>query len=150
MNRRRFLALSGLVGVTAAAGCFHDTEEAPEAPEYGEWFGNTDNFDGFVDRTDRDTVAVLVGAGEQGLLFDPPAITATPGTTVRWEWTGKGGAHNVQQPDEDWKNPEGTVSEEGHTWDRTFDSPGTHRYECWPHTGLGMRGAVFVNVHAEG
>jgi halocyanin-like protein len=150
MDRRRFIALAGGVGATGLAGCLGgDGGDPPEEPRPGDWFRPTDNYDEFEDMTDRDTVDVLVGAGEEGLLFDPPAVTVTSGTTLRFEWTGNGGLHNIQDPDENWENPAGLVGEEGHSWERSFDSAGTQRYECRPHSSLGMRGAVFVDASAE-
>lgn len=147
MNRRRFVALTGALGLAGVAGCLGD--EAPEEPEYDGWFANVDNFEGFVDRTDEDPVTVLVGAGDRGWQFEPAAITIRPGTTVTWEWTGEGGDHNVEHRDNDWENPEGTVAEAGHTWERAFSRPGTHLYSCWPHDGVGMRGGIFVDAHVE-
>lgn len=147
VTRRQFVVLAGGLTTMAVAGCLDD--DSPEEPEYGDWFDNTDNFDGFEDRTGEGTVTVLVGTGERGWQFDPPAIAVAPGTVVRFEWTGRGGDHNVEHADSDWQNPAGLVVEEGHTWEREFDEPGTHRYLCWPHDELGMRGAVFVDAGAE-
>lgn len=148
MDRRRFIALAGSVGATGVAGCLGGDGggDPPAEPEPGDWFGPTDNYDGFEDMTDQETVTVRVGAGGDGWLFDPPAVTVTPGTVLSYEWTGNGGLHNVQDSDENWENPEGLVSDEGHTWERSFDDSGTQRYECRPHSTLGMRGAVFVDA----
>lgn len=145
MQRRHFVALA--IATISVSGCLGD-DEAPTEPEYGDWFAGVPHFDGFEDYTDRNEVTVLVGTGEQGVLFDPPAITVTPGTDVVFEWTGDGGQHNVEEADGDWQNPEGLVEEAGHSWTRTFDDPGTHRYKCWPHAGAGMKGAVFVDAHS--
>ena len=147
MDRRQFVVLVAGVGLSGVAGCLGDDD--PEQPEYGDWFDNVDNFDGFEDRTDEDPVTVLVGAGERGWQFDPPAITVRPGTTVIWEWTGDGGDHNVEHEGGDWENPGGTISEAGHTWEREFSESGTHLYTCWPHDGIGMRGGIFVDAHVE-
>jgi len=150
MERRRFIVLAGGAGTTGLAGCLGGGGgDTPAEPEPGDWFRPTDNYDGFEDVTGQETVTVLVGAGEDGWLFDSPAVTVTPGTAIRFEWTGSGGLHNVQDPDEGWENPDGLVSEAGHAWERRFDSPGTHRYRCRPHSSLGMRGAVFVDGSAE-
>ena len=148
MNRRKFVATIGGAGTVAIAGCLGG-DDPPEEPEVGDWFGPTRNYDGFEDRTDEDEITVLVGTGERGWEFDPPAITVREGTTIVFEWTGRGGDHNVEHADDDWQNPQGLVSEEGHTWSRTFNSPGTHKYTCWPHEHQGMRGAIFVDAYAE-
>ncbi len=148
MDRRRFVVLLGAAGIAPGGGCL-GRDDPPDEPAYGDWFDNVRNFEGFVDRTDRDPVTVLVGTGDRGWQFDPAAVSVAPGTTVVWEWTGRGGDHNVEHRDTDWENPGGTVAEEGHTWEREFTEPGTHLYTCWPHDGLGMRGGVFVDAHAQ-
>lgn len=148
MRRRQLIATIGVTGAVALAGCIGDGE-TPTEPEYGEWFGNTDNFDGFEDYTDTERVTVLVGTGDPAFQFDPPAIGVSPGTTVVFEWTGAGGDHNVEAENKGWNNPNGTLDEAGHTWERTFDSAGTHLYKCWPHEEVGMKGAIFVDAKGE-
>lgn len=149
MRRRTFVAAAIAVAVEAPlAGCLGG-DEPPEEPEYDDWFGNVDEFDGFEDRTGADEVTVRVGAGDHGFRFDPPAVTTTPGTTVAFEWTGRGGEHNVQERDGAWENPEGLVSGAGHVWRREFTEPGTHLYECWPHRSQGMKGGIFVDAHVD-
>ncbi|MFW6449260.1 MAG: halocyanin domain-containing protein, partial [Halobacteriota archaeon] len=107
-----------------------------------------DHYDGFEDRTGEDPVTVRVGAGEHGFRFDPPAISVATGTTVVFEWVDAVNEHNVEAEDGSWQNPEGLLDEVGHTYERTFEDPGTHRYKCWPHAGQGMKGAVFVEPEA--
>jgi len=109
------------------------------------WFGDVDNYDGtVVDTTGRGEVAVTVGAEGNGgaFAFDPPAVRVAVGTTVVWEWTGDGGQHNVV--DEDGGFESDLTAEEGHTFERTFEEPGTYRYACTPHRGVGMKGAIVV------
>lgn len=148
MDRRSVLVGAGVAGLTIlTAGCLGD-DDPPEEPVVNGWFNGVDNYDGFEDMTDQSEVTVLVGTGSAGFEYDPPAITIAPGTTVVFEWTGKGGDHNVEHRDGDWENPEGVVSRAGHTWEREFTEPGTHRYLCWPHEGVGMKGAIFVDAYA--
>jgi halocyanin-like protein len=66
----------------------------------------------------------------------------SPETTVVWEWTGEGGAHNVVAEDESFESE--LLSEYGETFEYTFSEPGTVRYYCGPHKSLGMKGAVVV------
>lgn len=146
MHRRSYLALFG-GGVAAFSGCLSG-DDPPESPAPNGWFDGVSNYDGFEDRTGSDEVTVEVGAGENGYRFEPPAITVAPDTTVVFEWTGDGGGHNVEHPDGDWENPEGVVESDEHTYERSFSEPGTHRYRCWPHEGIGMKGAVFVDASA--
>lgn len=147
MRRRRYLSGLG-AAITALAGCLGG-DDPPDEPEPGDWFAGVSNYDGFEDYTDSGAVTVLVGAGENGHRFAPPAITVRPDTTVVFEWTGKGGGHNVEHADGDWVNPEGVVESDDHTYERTFSESGTHRYKCWPHEGIGMKGAVFVDATGE-
>lgn len=147
MLRRRYFTCFGGV-VTALSGCLGDGDP-PETPEPDGWFSNVPNYDGFEDRTDSDDVTVLVGAGENGHRFEPPAITVATDTTVVFEWTGDGGGHNVEHENDDWKNPAGVVDSADHSYERSFSEPGTQRYRCWPHAGIGMKGAVFVDAYAE-
>jgi len=145
MDRRTFLTVASAAGLTAVAGC-SGGGSAPEEPEPGDWFGPVGgDFTGFEDMTGQNEIRVDVGAGDNGFRFNPVAITVAPGTTVVWEWTGMGGQHNVAEQEEEWKNPDGLVGEQDHTWSREFSDAGTHLYECWPHSSSGMRGGIFVD-----
>jgi halocyanin-like protein len=147
MQRREFLVLSGVSVLGATTGCI-GASGTPEEPEYDNWFENVPHFEGFEDHRAEEEVRVMVGAGKNGFLFDPPAITITPGTTVVWEWTGEGGQHVVAERDGAWQNPEGLVESEEHSWSREFtrSNAGTHLYECWPHRSSGMKGGIFVDA----
>ena len=108
---------------------------------YGDWFGDVDDYDGFVDRTGTDRTTVKVGA-DDGLAFAPAAIEVSPGTTVVWTWTGKGGSHNVVERDDAFSSPYHQT--EGATFEHTFDEVGAFPYYCQPHRNLGMKGGVTV------
>ncbi|WP_299265377.1 halocyanin domain-containing protein, partial [Halorientalis sp.] len=153
----RRTVLAGTFGVAAAlAGCqgSGDSETPSGTPtgtatpaqtiDYGDWFADTDNFDGTtVDMRGQSSVTVSVGAqGNSGdFAFDPPAVHVDPGTTVVWEWTGNGGSHNVVADDGSFRSGDPTSSG---TFEHTFDTEGIHLYFCDPHDSLGMRGAVVV------
>ncbi|MFB6074418.1 MAG: halocyanin domain-containing protein [Haloarculaceae archaeon] len=119
----------------------------PSPPDYGGWFDDVSNFDGTVSRLDQDTVTVTVGAQGNGgnLAFGPPAIRVSPGTTVRWEWSGNGGAHNVVADDGSFQSGS-PVAEAGTTFEHTFEETGIYKYYCQPHKPLGMKGAVVVGA----
>jgi halocyanin-like protein len=109
---------------------------------YEAWLEGVPNYDGSVaDRTGEDTVTVVVGAGN-GLLFEPPAVRVSLGTTVVWEWTGGGGQHNVKATDGSFESE--LASAEGTTFERTFEESGVLRYLCVPHEAVGMKGVVEV------
>jgi halocyanin-like protein len=65
------------------------------------------------------------------------------GTTVTWEWTGEGGAHNVVHEDGDFDSGS-AVDSDSETYEYTFDSTGTYEYYCSPHETVGMKGVVVV------
>ena len=137
LRRRALLAALG-GGVAATAGCLGgDTGDGP----YGGWLSNANDFDGVVNRTGRDEARVSVGAGS-GLSFAPAAIRISPGTTVRWEWTGFGGGHNVVEETGVFESE--LRFEEGSTFTYSFDEPGVYRYVCTPHRTQGMLGVVEV------
>jgi len=109
--------------------------------ETRQWLRGTRGFEQVEDRRGEDEVVVKVGAAD-GLQYAPAAVRVDPGTTVRWRWTGNGGLHNVAVV-----NAEiGTElrGEKGTEFSHTFNEPGAYRYECTPHAGIGMRGAVIV------
>jgi halocyanin-like protein len=139
MHRRAFLGASISV---VFGGCI-GSGDSGQATTYDEgWFENVDNYDGEVDRTDTSTVTVAVGGSDDGLAFEPAAIRVTPGTTVVWEWTGRGGRHNVVAADETFKSE--FHDEGGTTFEYDFDTPGVYQYYCEPHEELGMKGGVRV------
>jgi len=137
-SRRSVLA--GVAAI-ATAGCLGGSEEDIESDTYGDWFRGANNFEGTVDRTDRSEVTVAVGAGD-GFAFDPAAVRVSTGTTVRWEWTGRGAQHNVVEEDGVFESE--LYFDEGETFSHTFDEPGVYRYVCTPHQTQGMLGAVEV------
>lgn len=114
--------------------------------EVDEWLAQASNFDGTItDRTDTDTATVTVGAKGNGgqFAFDPPALKVSTETTVRWDWTGDGGGHNIVSKGD---GPLGSalVANEGSSYKHTFEETGTYLYSCKPHKSIGMRGAIVV------
>jgi halocyanin-like protein len=139
------MGMKGAVVVGDAGGSGGGGESTESTgPDYGDWFENVDNFAETVDRTGESEVTVTVGAeGNNGTYaFDPPAVRVDPGTTVVWEWTGKGGAHNVVAEDGSFESE--LTDESGFTFEQTFDETGVTKYACVPHKMMGMKGAVVV------
>jgi halocyanin-like protein len=112
------------------------------------------NFEGDVaDQTGQEQVTVQVGAGSDGLSFDPAAMRISSGTTVIWEWIGEGGAHNVASTTEadadtgdaqsDFDFYSGEPQDSG-TFEQTFDEAGVGLYLCEPHATVGMKGGFVV------
>jgi halocyanin-like protein len=141
-TRRTLLGTVAGGAATAVAGCLGGGGGA-DGPFDG-YLADVDNFDGVRDRTGRSTVRVTVGAEGNGgaFAFAPAAVRVDAGTEVVWEWTGEGGRHNVVA--EDGAFASNLVLAAGHTFSHAFDEPGTTKYVCEPHRGLGMKGVVVV------
>lgn len=161
-NRRAYLkSLGAGVGLALAAGCVEqdagsdDGGRTPSAdsgptalseppdPVYSALRDlEVPNYDGgLTSELDAETVKISVGAGETGLVFDPPVIQVAPGTEVVWEWTGKDGVHNVVATDVDSGDPR---QSEPDSLSQTLETTGAHRYYCTPHRAIGMHGAIVV------
>jgi halocyanin-like protein len=111
------------------------------------WFQDTTNYGGgYEDLRNEAPVQVRVGtpANSGNFGFDPVAVRIEAGTTVEWQWTGQGGAHNVVDQQNTFRSgaPE---SGGGITYTHTFDETGWYRYKCTNHETFGMVGAVFVD-----
>jgi halocyanin-like protein len=141
MDRRSFLAGASSTGLAVVTGCLGTSGTEVEQPPFPEYATDAQGYNGVVDRTGLDEVEVEVGAGN-GLAFVPTAVRVSTGTTVRWRWLGRGGAHNVVELGDGFES--NLVTERGHTFTVSFEAPGTHNYYCRPHRGAGMKGAVEV------
>ena len=156
VSRRAFMRTAGgsvaVVGGTAAAtGTAAGQEDGGGASEAPEWPSGVTggNLGSYQDARGQDSVTVSVGAGENGLAFDPTQLWVDPGTTITFEWTGNGGAHNVQTVEGggpaslDSGDP---VGEEGYTYEYevTEDDAGITHYHCVPHTAVGMHAGLAV------
>jgi len=78
----------------------------------------------------------------RGLAFAPLVIKIAPGDTVYWENMS---THNVNMMEG--LVPEGTdafVTPMSESVTKTFDTEGIYIYQCDPHIGAGMGGALIV------
>lgn len=140
-SRRRALRLgaglaTGTATVAATGGASAQTDAYGGYLSDAEWEGQT------VDASGMDELTISVGAGPQGLQFDPTAVYVEPGTAITWEWTGNGGGHNVVNEGGNFESE--VTSEEGFTFEQTFEEGGVTQYFCSPHKTLGMKGVVVV------
>ncbi|MDS0295633.1 halocyanin domain-containing protein [Halogeometricum luteum] len=126
-------------GQTTARG---DTE--PNDRTFDGWLEGVANADTLVDRTDASDVRVRVGTEGNGgyFAFAPVVVRVSSGTTVTWEWTGAGGAHNVVAEDGSFRSE--LTGGEGTTFSHAFDASGVSKYACLPHQSMGMKGVVVV------
>ncbi|EMA62922.1 halocyanin domain-containing protein [Halorubrum lipolyticum] len=165
LSRRRYVAGTGAaLTLGTLAGCSgggdggdgsdgSDGSDGGGSPaddvpnEIDEYLSDARMYDGTImDYTGQDEVTVAVGAGDVGFAFDPAAIRIDSSTTVVWEWTGTGGAHNVvsDEGSESDFDSGTSVDEEGETFEQSFDNTGIQLYYCNPHRGNGMLGAIEV------
>ena len=165
-DRRTFVKLAGTAAIAPAiAGCSGgegssdggngDTDDhgdngasnggdnGGDVPqEIDDYLSGANEYDGtLADHTGESQVTVEVGGGG-GLAFVPAAIRIDAGTTVVFEWTGEGGAHNVV--DEDGGFESDLYSDAGETFEHGFEEAGNYRYYCNPHKSSGMRGGIVV------
>jgi halocyanin-like protein len=140
LPRRRLLSVAGGTSVAALAGCLGGGDTDTPTP-YGGYLRGANNFESVVDQTDVETVTIEVGANS-GLSFAPAAVKVSAGTTVRWEWTGRGGQHNVVAESGAFKSK--YYLKEGSSFSHTFESPDVYKYHCTPHQTQGMLGVVEV------
>ena len=155
-DRRTFLkSAGGILSITAVAGCLSGNDDEPQPEDRNDdggvsddeydfdgWLDDAAGYDGVHDYTGESEVTVRNGAGSSGMEYDPVAIVVDPGTTVVWEWTGDGGVHTVTEDDGLFDS--GLESEEGVTFEYTFEEDGIYRYYCEPHVNVGQKGAVVV------
>lgn len=150
LSRREILQTVGIVATSALAGCLNDENESTgkdDPPDrIDEYLSDARNYDGrIIDARGNEDAEVMVGAGEGGLAFDPAAVRIDSGTTVLWEWSGQGGIHNVVSVEESHEEFQSDrQSSEGATFTHSFDAGGIALYECNPHAGQGMQGAIEV------
>ena len=163
VSRRGFLqAAAGGTAVAAASGTAAAQEGnetsgnessggggggAPTGPpDLGGYLDDANNYDGsVVDATGQSEVTVEVGVGDTGLAFGPAAVHVDNGATVKFEWTGEGGAHNVVAEDESFNSGAPTASA-GVNFEHTFSSDGVFNYYCNPHKASGMLGSIVVGT----
>ncbi len=143
-SRREALRLVGGSAAIAAVGTGSVGTAAAEEPDYGGFLNDVENYEETEDLRDEEEVAIEVGAGDQGLYFEPPAVWVDEGTEVVWEWTGEGGSHNVVASGGPEEYESEQTDEEGFTFEHTFEEEGISEYVCTPHEAQGMLGAVAV------
>ncbi|WP_135362757.1 plastocyanin/azurin family copper-binding protein [Halosimplex halophilum] len=160
MNRRDFLRTAGgAAGGASAVAAGAGTAAAQEGgggsvrPVFPSYVSDA-NGPGYEDLRGSSEVTIEVGVGSGGFGFGPTTTWIDPGTTVVFEFVEAG--HNVKpnsQPDGGSLNgTEGgqfaTIAA-GQTYEVTLETPGMYTYNCAPHEGQGMRGAIAVGEDVE-
>jgi len=152
VSRRAFMRTAAGATTAAAATGTVVAQESEESggesgpPDFGSWFASTDNFSETQDSTGQDEVTVQVGTQANGgaFGFGPAAVHVDNGATVKFEWTGDGGTHNVVSDGDGPLNSGSAVDTTGVQYEHTFEEDGIYKYYCVPHEGLGMKGAIVV------
>jgi len=98
-----------------------------------------------------ETKTVKMGSDSGQLVFVPDEIKICKGDSVSWV-NNKGGPHNVvfeedgipKGVDKDAISMEDQLGDEGETYVKKFDVPGSYAYYCEPHVGGGMKAPLVV------
>lgn len=103
---------------------------------------------------DEDGPAVVTVGPNGDFEFDPQDVEIRAGETVRWEWDSDN--HNIRVEDlpdgADWRGTpgdDGETYDEGFVYEHTFETVGQYEYDCVPHSGVHMEGAVTVEPSAD-
>lgn len=116
-------------------------------PEVDDWLSGYDEYSGRLsDETGRGSISVDVGARSPNGTnhsFDPVAILVDRGAKVVWEWSGRGGSHDVTWKDKTFAASD-NVRDASYTYSVTFDEPGIYLYYCRGDRPYNGRGAVVV------
>ncbi len=98
------------------------------------------------------TNTVLMVTEGSDYYFDPIGLFVEPGETVTFEidsgshsataYSENGQASVTRIPDGAEPFDSGILTEQGATFEQTFESPGTYDYYCTPHKGLEMVGRI--------
>lgn len=156
MQRRDVLRKSGLVataGLTGLAGCSSDGGSTDKAGDDGSTAG--DQSTGTSSGESSTTNTVLMATDGGNYYFDPIGLSVDAGETVTFEI--KSGSHSATAykegtgPATVTRIPDGAkafnseiLSEQGATYEHTFETEGTYDYFCIPHKSLGMVGRIVV------
>ncbi|GAB7010642.1 halocyanin domain-containing protein [Halorubrum trueperi] len=153
MKRRDFVRTAGgaTAAVAAGAGATGSAAAQEEQPDWPSGVTNG-NLGEYVDARGESEVTVEVGAGDDGLAFNPTQLWVDTGTTITWEWTGSGGSHNVVTVEGAADLDSGdAVGEEGYTYEYevTEEDAGITHYHCVPHDTTGMHAGIAVGEDVE-
>ncbi len=152
-------AVVGLAGCTGTqngdgGGANATPTEAPH-DDAGTESGHSDEESGHDEAVGApsDAADVRMITEDGGYHFEPHVVRVNVGGTVTW--TNESGSHSTTayHPDNDqpqlvpdgataWDS--GIVSDEGATFEHTFETEGVYHYYCTPHESLGMIGTVIV------
>ncbi|WP_277543574.1 plastocyanin/azurin family copper-binding protein [Haloarcula laminariae] len=143
MERRQVLKAGGVAataGLTGLAGCSSSNPDES---------GETDT------PSNGNTTTILMVTEGSDYYFDPIGLFVESGETITFEIDsgshsataykkGNGQASVTHIPDGAEAFDSGILSEQGATFEHTFETAGTHDYYCTPHKSLDMVGRIVV------
>lgn len=157
MDRRRLLQTAGIVatgGVTTFAGCSSPSDNGDGGGE--DTTTEAQETTGSSGESDATTKTVKMITDGSDYYFDPIGLFVEAGNTVTFEI--ENGSHSATAykkgngPAEVTRIPDGAdafnsdiLSEQGATYDHTFETAGTYDYFCIPHKSLGMVARIVVD-----
>ncbi|MDS0282681.1 cupredoxin domain-containing protein [Haloarcula onubensis] len=166
LTRRRLLEGTAGLAVAGLAGCNSATSGSGEQTAGGTpTESGGDNHPGHGDEAHgHDTVSEPRASREVAVNtartedsteyhFDPHVTWVEPGGTVTWRLESGTHTATAYHPGNDQPRlvPEGTaawdsgtMSEEGETFEHTFETEGVYHYYCTPHESFGMLATVIV------
>ncbi|MEA5386804.1 plastocyanin/azurin family copper-binding protein [Haloarculaceae archaeon H-GB11] len=100
-----------------------------------------------------DHATVTMVTNDSGTHFEPHVVRVNPGGAVTWEL--ESGTHTttachpdtdrpLRMPDDATPWDSGMLSEQGATFEHTFETEGVYDYVCVPHEATGMLGSIIV------
>ena len=158
-TRRRFVAGAGVAVAVGIAGCTGSSNQ--ESNGAGDQHGNQTGSGG-DDHSDAEgasldgpnaSATVTMATTDESSHFEPHVVWVETGGTVTWELDS--GSHTTtayaEKTDKPQRIPDGanawdsgTISEQGETFEHTFETPGVYDYFCVPHEATGMLGTVVI------
>ncbi|MFC4451975.1 plastocyanin/azurin family copper-binding protein [Halorussus aquaticus] len=155
MERRRILKTAGILatgGVTSLAGC--SSSGNGDGGDGEPTTTETEETDGSGGSNAGSNTVMMVTEGSE-YYFDPIGLFVESGETVTFEI--QSGSHSATAYKKGTSSasvtriPEGAeafnseiLSEQGATYEHTFETTGTYDYFCIPHKTLGMVGRIVV------
>jgi plastocyanin len=156
------IALAGLAGCTGSpSGASTDPTSTPSSTstpreeEGHEEGGHDDGGHGHDEAVGEpvDHTTVKMVTNDSGTHFEPHVVRVNPGGSITWELESGTHTTTAYHPDNDrpLRMPEGAIpwdsgmlSEQGATFEHTFETEGVYDYVCVPHESTGMLGSVIV------
>lgn len=168
LSRRSLLGIAGGTIVTGLAGCLTGSDQSAnnDGPEDTSENSTTDQesgddgdtpseneTDGEGTESPSSAADVTMLTNDSGTHFDPHVVRIEPGEAVTW--TLESGTHTTTAyaasndkpqriPDDAEAWDSGSMSEQGATFEHTFETEGVYDYYCRPHESTGMLGSVIV------